>query len=85
MHVYGMRSFGWYTTRPVGQQSVRQQPAGEQEKPSLSAQEDAVVAQLEKWNEFQLATAYWVLYRQYGMTVDRACRIRGRVLARWGG
>ncbi|MEM4413030.1 MAG: hypothetical protein QXD59_02010 [Candidatus Caldarchaeum sp.] len=34
--------------------------------------EDKVVKVVDQWNDFERATAYWVLYHQYNVRIDGA-------------
>lgn len=34
--------------------------------------EDKVVKTIDQWNDFERATAYWVLYHQYSIRIDSA-------------
>lgn len=97
MHVRSMYTFGCYATQPANPQPANPQPANlqpadlqpadprpinPQDRGTLSVQEDVVSEQLDGWSEFQRATAYWLLHRRYGMTVDDAQQIRSRVYRR---
>lgn len=51
-------------------------PCMTQTSQQIKEKEDKVLKQLEQWDDYERATAYWVLYHQYGLRIDGARSIR---------